>query len=121
MTEHQEQVALIQWFRLQHKKYAKCLFSIPNGAHLAGDARLRAIKMNNLKASGLVPGVSDLFLMIPKGGWHGLFIELKVKGGKVSESQKEFMGLATLMGYQAVVCYGFESAKLEITKYLQST
>jgi hypothetical protein len=121
MSEHAEQVAVIQWFRLQHKKYAKCLFSIPNGAHLAGDARLRAIKMNNLKASGLVPGVSDLFLMIPTDGWHGLFIEMKVRGGKLSDSQKEFMGLATLMGYQAVVCYGFDEAKDAITNYLQST
>jgi hypothetical protein len=119
MTEHTEQVAVIQWYRMQYPKYAKCLFSIPNGAHLAGDARLRAIKMNNLKASGLVPGVSDLMLMIPKGGWHGLFIEMKVKGGKVSISQKEFMGAATLMGYQAVVCYGFESAKDAITEYLK--
>ena len=77
--------------------------------------------MNNLKASGLVPGVSDLFLMIPKDGWHGLFIEMKVRGGKLSDSQKEFMGLATLMGYQAVVCYGFDEAKDAITNYLQST
>lgn len=119
MTEHTEQVALIQWFRLQHKKYAKCLFSIPNGAHLAGDARLRAIKMNNLKASGLVPGVSDLMLMIPKGSYHGLFLEMKVKGGKLSDSQKEFMTVATLMGYQAVVCYGFDEAKDAITEYLK--
>ena len=117
MTEHTEQVAVIQWFRLQHPKLI--MFSIPNGAHLAGDARLRAIKMNNLKASGLVPGVSDLFLMCPKSGWHGLFIEMKIKGGKVSDSQKEFMGLATLMGYQAVVCYGFDEAKDAITEYLK--
>jgi hypothetical protein len=119
MSEHAEQVAVIQWYRMQYPKYAKCLFSIPNGAHLAGDARLRAIKMNNLKASGLVPGVSDLFLMIPKSNWHGLFIEMKVKGGKLSDSQKEFMGLATLMGYQAVVCYGFDEAKDAITEYLK--
>lgn len=119
MTEHQEQVAVIQWFRLQHKKYAKCLFSIPNGAHLAGDARLRAIKMNAMKAEGLLPGVSDLMLIVPKAGWHGLFIEMKSKDGHLSEAQKEFMGAATLMGYQSVVCYGFEDAKEAITNYLQ--
>jgi hypothetical protein len=44
---------------------------------------------------------------------------MKVRGGKLSDSQKEFMGLATLMGYQAVVCYGFDEAKLEITEYLK--
>jgi hypothetical protein len=29
------------------------------------------------------------------------------------------MGAATLMGYQAVVCFGFDEAKEAITKYLQ--
>ena len=113
MSEHQEQVALIQWFRLQHKQFAKCLWAIPNGGvrHIG-----TAVK---LKAEGGMAGVPDLFLMIPKSNWHGLFIEMKVKGGKLSDSQKEFMGLATLMGYQAVVCYGFESAKDAITEYLK--
>ncbi len=114
MTEHTEQVALIQWFRLQHKKYAKCLWAIPNGGvrHIG-----TAVK---LKAEGGMAGVPDLFLMIPAAEYHGLFIEMKVKGGKLSEAQKEFMGAATLMGYQAVVCYGFDEAKDAITKYLQS-
>ena len=113
MTEHTEQVAVIQWFRMQYPKYAKCLWAIPNGGvrHIG-----TAVK---LKAEGGMAGVSDLFLMIPKSNWHGLFLEMKVKGGKLSDSQKEFMGLATLMGYQAVVCYGFESAKDAITEYLK--
>jgi hypothetical protein len=59
--------------------------------------------------------------MIPKNGWHGLFIEMKVKGGKLSDSQKEFMTVATAMGYKAVVCYGFEDAKEAITNYLHES
>ena len=113
MSEHTEQVAVIQWYRYQYPKYAKCLWAIPNGGvrHIG-----TAVK---LKAEGGLSGISDLFLMIPKSGWHGLFIEMKVKGGKLSDSQKEFMGNATLMGYQAVVCYGFEQAKDAITEYLK--
>jgi len=113
MSEHQEQVMLITWFRMQYPKYAKYLFSIPNGGvrHIG-----TAVK---LKAEGGLSGISDLFLMIPKSGWHGLFIEMKVKGGKLSNSQKEFMGNATFMGYQAVVCYGFDEAKDAITEYLK--
>lgn len=113
MSEHQEQVMLITWFRLQHKQYAKYLWAIPNGGsrHIVA-----AVK---LKAEGVMAGVSDCFLMIPKGGWHGLFIEMKVKGGKLSDSQREFMGMAILMGYQAVVCFGFDEAKDAITEYLK--
>ena len=121
ISEHQEQVALVSWFRLAFPKFKIYLFAIPNGAHLAGDARLRAIKMNAMKAEGFTPGISDLFLMIPKAGWHGLWIEMKAQGGKLSDAQKDFMGAATLMGYQAVVCYGFDEAKTAITKYLQES
>ena len=115
MTEHAERVAAVTWFRYQYPKFAKCLWAIPNGGvrHIG-----TAVK---LKAEGGMAGVPDLFLMIPAAEYHGLFIEMKVKGGKVSSSQKEFMGLATLMGYQAVVCFGFNEAKDAITNYLQST
>lgn len=113
MTEHQEQVAVINWFRLQHRKYANYLFAIPNG----GVRNIgTAVK---LKKEGVLAGVPDLFLMIPMNGYHGLWIEMKVKGGLVSDSQKEFMGAATLMGYPAVVCYGFDDAKNAINNYLQ--
>ena len=113
LSEHQEQCLLIDWYRLQYKQYKYHLFSIPNGEyrHIA-----TAVK---LKRSGVLAGVSDLFLMIPKTGWHGMFIEMKAKGGNLSDKQKDFMGAATLMGYQAVVCYGFDEAKTAITKYLQ--
>jgi len=113
MTEHAEQVATVNWFRLQHKQFAKCLWAIPNGGvrHIG-----TAVK---LKAEGGMAGVSDLFLMMPAAKYHGLFIEMKVKGGKLSSSQKEFIANAILMGYRAVVCYGFDEAKQAINEYLQ--
>ena len=114
MSEHAEQVATITWFRYQYTKFDKCLWAIPNGGvrHIG-----TAVK---LKAEGGMAGVSDLFLMMPAAKYHGLFIEMKVKGGKVSSSQKEFMNVAAAMGYKAVVCYGFEDAKQAINDYLQS-
>ena len=114
MTEHQEQIAVITWFRLQYKQYASYLFAIPNG----GVRNIgTAVK---LKKEGVLAGVPDLFLMIPKNGFHGLWIEMKVKGGRISDSQKQFMGAATLMGYPAIVCYGFDEAKNAINDYLQN-
>jgi hypothetical protein len=119
LSEHQEQVLLMQWFKLQHKKHEGHLFAIPNGAHLAGDARARAIKITKMKAEGFLNGVADLFLMIPKDGWHGLFIEMKAKKGVLSDDQEKFLGKAQMMGYLSVVCYGFEDAKKIITEYLK--
>ena len=111
MTEHQIQVMLFKWFKLQYPKLI--MFAIPNAA------KRSFAQANYMKAEGLIAGVSDIFLMCPKGGWHGLFIELKSEKGKLQPNQVEFMGRATLLGYMSVVCYGFEEAKDLITEYLQ--
>jgi hypothetical protein len=113
MTEHQIQVLLFKWFKLQHPKLV--MFAIPNAA------KRSYAQANYMKSEGLVSGIADIFLMCPKSGWHGMFIELKSAKGKLSDAQKEFMGAATLMGYQAVVCYGFDEAKDAINDYLHET
>jgi hypothetical protein len=119
ITEHQHQVSVIQWFGMQYPKLLKNIFAIPNGAHLAGDARIRAIKMKKLKDEGFKTGVSDLFLMKPMGQYMGMFIEMKSLDGKLQADQEEFLNLATSEGYYAVACYGFLEAKDAITFYLQ--
>lgn len=113
-NEHLAQSLLIRWFRLQYPLMAKCLFAIPNGGarHIG-----TAIK---LKAEGVTAGVSDLFLMIPANGLHGLFIEMKKdKSAKLQQNQTEFLNLAESMGYGAKVAYGFEEGQKIIQKYLQ--
>lgn len=112
-SEHLEQKLVIQWFRIQYPRVYKCLWAIPNGGvrHIG-----TAIK---LKKEGVLPGVPDLFLMIPKKNKHGMFIEMKAKSGKLQQNQKDFIKLAQSMGYEAITCYGFEEAKQKITNYLQ--
>jgi len=92
---------------------AKCLFAIPNGGvrHIG-----TAIK---LKSEGVTAGVSDLFLMIPANGQHGLFLEMKQKSGKLQQNQTDFLNLAESMGYGAEVAYGFEDGVEKIKKYLR--
>jgi len=110
MTEHQEQVALIKWFRVQHPKLI--MFAIPNGG-----AR-HIVTAMNLKAEGVLSGVSDLFLMKATSKYHGMFIEMKTKKGKLSPVQKYFIEQAELQGYKAIVTHGFEEAQAGIQNYL---
>jgi hypothetical protein len=117
MSEHQEQSALIKWFRYQHPNLT--MFAIPNGSHLAGDKRQRAIKMTKMKAEGFLNGVSDLFLMTARSGFNGLFVEMKIKKGKPTESQLDFGNKALGQNYCYVVAYGFDDAKAQITEYLK--
>jgi hypothetical protein len=111
--EHLAQSLLIKWFRLQYPLMAKCLFAIPNGGarHIG-----TAIK---LKQEGVTAGVSDLFLMIPSNGKHGLFLEMKKdKSAKLQQNQEDFLNLAESMGYGAEVAFGFEDGIEKIKKYL---
>ena len=111
MTEHDEQVAVINWCFYNTAKHP-CLdliFAIPNGAMLGG-GRIGGIRMNSLKAEGLRPGVSDLFLPAARRGYHGLFLEMKTSKGKPSENQLEFIANVSEQGYYAVICHGAAEA-----------
>lgn len=112
MTEHDEQCALIRWFRIQHREYAEHLFAIPNGG-----ARHPAVA-GKLKAEGVLSGVSDLFLMVQRPGCSGLWIEMKTKNGSLTEPQKRFQERARSQGFQAITCFGFDMARSAITEYL---
>lgn len=112
LNEHDEQVALINWFRMQHKSIKYALFAIPNGG-------LRNIRVAiKLKQEGVLAGVSDLFLMVSRGTYHGCFIEMKTEKGKLSDKQKVFLSSAENYGYYTIIGYGFQDAKNKLQEYL---
>lgn len=112
--EDTEQITLVRWAELQMGKYPELdmLFHIPNGGKR--DAREAA----RFKQMGVKAGVPDLFLAVPRGGFHGLFIEMKSPDGKVAEHQKKWLGKLAKRGYDTAVCYSFEEAQNKITEYI---
>lgn len=113
-TEHQEQAAVIRWFQSAYPAIKSRLFAIPNGSH---KSRAAASKFS---AEGLRSGVPDLMLPVPAGKYHGLFIEMKrAKGGRLSDTQKDWLDFLGSQGYMATACHGFEEAKEIISKYLK--
>lgn len=129
-SEHEEQAKIISWFAeycLTHGMDDRLLFCIPNGAHLAGSAKLRGFKMFKLKSEGLRVGVPDLMLAIVRDdiGIHlqfaGLFIEMKRIGGdNPTQAQQEYHALLQAQGYRVLTCYGADEAIGAITEYLQN-
>lgn len=74
------------------------------------------------KRMGVSAGFPDIEIPIPSGPYHGLYIELKrIKGGKVSEAQLEWLNYLKDKGYYADVAYGFEQAKEIVIHYLSFT
>lgn len=91
----------------------RLLHAIPNG----GKRDIRTAAM--LKAEGVKPGVPDICLPVPRGGKHGLYIELKRrKGGTVSEAQQAWIRALVAQGFVCAVCHGAEEAKNEILAYM---
>lgn len=112
-TEHEEQKVVIQWFDVQHKRLKGRLFAVPNGG-----ARHKAVA-GKLKAEGVRPGVPDLWLPVPAGGFSGLVIEMKrLKGSSTSDEQLDWLDFLARQGFLAVICKGADAAIDTIQAYL---
>lgn len=118
--EHQLQKSCVEWFRLAYSKDAYLLWSTPNGASLAGNATQRGKQWNMLKAEGVLPGVADLFLAIPSGELHGLFIEMKTPRGKQSDVQKEFEDRVIDKGYGYAMPRDIDEFMRVVNSYLEN-
>ncbi|HEX6925443.1 MAG TPA: VRR-NUC domain-containing protein [Longimicrobiaceae bacterium] len=112
--EHDEQAAVIRWAMLRSLAIPELalLHAIPNGGHRSRVAAAR------LKAEGVKAGVPDLALPVPRGPYHGLYIEMKTRYGRPSVEQNWWLNRLCEQGYRAVVCRGFEEARAEIESYL---
>jgi len=115
LSESQEQQALFQWAAIAERQHPelRLLHAIPNSG------KRHIVTAVRMKAEGQKAGVSDIFLPVARKGFHGLYIELKVKGGRLTEKQKEWIQLTILQGYMSIVCVGWEDAKMEIEGYLE--
>lgn len=111
--EHDIQCACVEWFRWQYPRLTKNLFAVPNGG---GRSKSQAGK---LKAEGVLAGVSDLILLVRRGGYGGLLIEMKTAKGKQSESQKEWQAHIEQYGYKYVVCHSLEEFQKVVNDYLK--
>ena len=92
----------------------KLLFAVPNGG---SRNKLEAI---NLKRQGVKPGVSDVILLIPKGGFASLCLEFKTKTGEQSPDQKEFQKQAENCGSKYVIVRSVKEAIEEMKIYLHN-
>jgi len=91
---------------------SKLLFAVPNG----GSRNI--IEARNMKYQGVVPGVADVILLIPKHGYASLCIEFKTARGKQSDEQKEFQRQAEACGSKYVVVRSVTQAIKIVKKYL---
>ena len=114
VSEHQAQTAMfktIKMLEVQRPELA-LLFAIPNGGHRA---KLTAIK---LKAEGVKAGILDTCLPVARGGYHGLFLEMKVGYNKCTPEQKWWIEQLGAQGYHCTVCWEWTKAIETLIDYL---
>lgn len=113
-SEDTEQIEVMEWCRWRQGRYPelKLLHHCPNGG---SRNKREAIK---LKQMGVLPGVPDLHLPVPKGVYASLYIEMKWGNGRPGNDQKAFLREAAEAGNFCVVCYGAECAIEVIAAYV---
>jgi len=124
-TEADEQAALFRW--AEGFKHVYPELALLNGS--LNGVRLSRTQAGKAKAAGMKKGYLDISLPVPRGGYHALFIELKIKPyrnhkGKMiysypTEEQLWWIEQLNKHGNRAVICKGYDAAKAEILTYLQ--
>ena len=114
VDEDSHQEAIFNWCAYQLGRYPELelLHHVPNGGKRDA-AMARALKRRGVKA-----GVPDLVLPVARGGYHGLYIELKDVKNKPTEAQKWWLGKLEEQGYYTTVCYGWQEAVTVLCGYL---
>jgi hypothetical protein len=97
------QAEIYKWFHNTHcAGKNNIIFSVPNGGTRNTKEAMK------LKATGLMPGVSDLIILLPS---KCLFIEVKTSTGKQSDAQKVFSSKVTSLGFDYHLVRSFEDFK----------
>lgn len=124
MKETYIQQSCVTWFAYQYPEIWQdsMLFAIPNGQKLqrkqSSSGGWYSPSGLRQKAEGKQAGVADLFLSVPKGIHHGLYIEIKTETGTLSKQQRKFRESCKKYGYGFVVCRNLDEFIEIINVYL---
>ncbi|MDN3525653.1 VRR-NUC domain-containing protein [Halomonas sabkhae] len=118
--EGQEQAVLIRWLygeKMRGQPVGElydAIYHPPNGG-----ARHKKTAAD-MKRQGVKAGVSDLVVRQARGGWHGLYLELKAtppRNAGLADSQREWLEGSEYEGYCSALALGFEEAKAVLREY----
>ena len=115
MSEGKIQADCYRWCYNERPETRKLLFHVPNENDRADS---NAIQGAIRKRLGLVAGVADLILLMPRGSYHGLCIEMKDAHGTQKPAQKEWQVIVENQGYLYRVIRSLEEFKELINWYL---
>lgn len=110
LDEDDIQTGCVFWFGMQYPHLRRLIHHSPNE-----DAYKHAKRANSM---GMQKGFPDIFIAVPRGVYHGLFIEMKTPEGRARPEQKEMLALLSGQGYYCAIAHGQQTFRTITTKYL---
>lgn len=114
-NEGRIQAECFAWFWNTYPRYRRLMFHVPNENDRADSNPIQGAMRKSL---GVVAGVSDLILLLNRGGHGALLIEMKDEQGAQNTAQKEWQRLVEAHGYLYRVCRNLEEFKKIVVDYL---
>lgn len=111
-----EQICQINYFNWLRNNYP---FLEENTYHFAGERKCSIQQGRTLKRMGTKPGVFDIFISLPLGGFGGLWLEIKIGKNKPTKEQKEFGKREITNGRAVAIVWGFDDAKAATLAYVR--
>jgi len=98
LTYHERamQKAVVQYIDKAHPEIGSLCFHVPLEL-LRRDDKSAAL----FHSVGARAGVADIVMLVPRGTYHGLVVELKVPGRRPTDTQCSFLEAARTQGYAA--------------------
>lgn len=106
-------MAVVAWCRL-HPDERRMALHIPN------EAKRSLVGHVIQKRKGVIKGAADLLIPAARGGWHGLWLELKRADEKPTEHQLAFGQSMTTCGYAWAWADTVDKAIAIISQYMAS-
>ncbi len=112
--ERMEQVIGLVWLACNDRKAYMMTTATPMGGYRPSGAG------GQMKGEGAKSGYPDLLIDVPRGGYHGLRIEMKRfdKTANASDDQLRWLNDLATEGYRAILCRGHQALIHSLATYL---
>ena len=112
--EYLIQKAVFAWAEIERVKRPE-LFLLEGSIN---GVKLTIGQIVKAKKAGMKKATPDIRLPVPSGKYHGLYVELKTKNGKIDPDQKDYLKALGHYGNFACVCRGYRACVGVIRAYI---
>lgn len=116
--EWREQAMLCEWrdkIGVYQYPELRWMYATGNGLRLPIGQRVKF-----QRCGGMTSGIPDIVVPVARGGFCGLYLEMKrLAGGRASSEQVECLKFLRNQGYQAAIAQGWQQAVDIVQRYME--